>query len=420
MRVAILAVGSRGDVQPHIALGVGLQRAGHQVTLATHDVFREAVTEHGITFAQLSGDPLAILTNRRQNILRGGTSSMPMLRELARAGDELARQIAGQSLEAARGADVILYSMTCTFIAPSVAERLGVPALPAYHLPLSVTAAFPNPLFPQTLRGPMYNRLTYVALEQLVWQLRRRTINGMRREVLDLPPLPFSGQSPAIPRRSLPHLYGYSRHVVPKPADWGSNLHVTGYWFLDDPISWQPPRALLDFLAAGPPPVCITFGSTPGRDPEASTALTVRALQRAGQRGLLITGWGGLTGAALPDEVFAVESVPYEWLFPHVAAVVHHGGAGTLASVLRFGLPSVVVPHMMDQPFWAFQAQRLRVAAAPINHKQLSAERLAAAIRRVVGDPGMRERAARLATLIRAESGTAVATNLIEQYVRNA
>ncbi len=172
-------------------------------------------------------------------------------------------------------------------------------------------------------------------------------------------------------RRS-PVIYGFSPSVVQKPPDWGDHVEITGYWFLDRQPGWQPPADLADFLAAGAPPVYIGFGSMSTRKPQETTELVLRALSRDRQRGLLLTGWGGLSEIDLPDYVFKIEFAPHDWLFPQMAAVVHHGGAGTTAAGLRAGIPTIIVPHFIDQPFWGQRVADLGAGPQPIPRRQLT------------------------------------------------
>jgi sterol 3beta-glucosyltransferase len=211
-----------------------------------------------------------------------------------------------------------------------------------------------------------------------------------------------------------PILYGFSPSVIAPPRDWGEHVHVTGYWFLDPPSDWTPPPALVEFLQAGPPPVYIGFGSMSSQRPEETAALVGQALARAGQRAIMLSGWGGLHQAD-SDSVFMVDSVPHAWLFPQVAAVVHHGGAGTTAASLRAGVPSIVIPFHGDQPFWGQRVADLGVGPAPIPRRNLTVERLAQAIHRAVTDQPMRQRAADLGAKIRAEDGVARAVALVQQ-----
>ncbi len=215
----------------------------------------------------------------------------------------------------------------------------------------------------------------------------------------------------------MPVLYSFSEHVVPRPDDWPETTVATGYWFLEQDETWQPPAALVQFLAAGPPPVYVGFGSMAGKDPARLTRIVLDALEQSGQRGLLATGWGGLAVEDLPENLFAIDSAPHDWLFPRVSAVVHHGGAGTTAAGLRAGKPTLISPFMGDQPFWGQRVCEQGVGPKPIPQKQLSADALATAIHQLTHDQDMRQRATALGQKLRAENGVARAVAWIEEHL---
>jgi len=248
-----------------------------------------------------------------------------------------------------------------------------------------------------------------------MWQGFRSADQRARRQVLGLPAAPFWGPYKANRLQHSPILYGFSSSVIPKPSDWDNHTHITGYWFLDSASDWTPPSALMEFLQSGAPPVYIGFGSMSNRKPEDTADLVLHALAQTQQRAILLLGWDGLRKANLPDTVFAVDSIPHSWLFPRVAAVVHHGGAGTIAAGLRAGVPSVVIPFFGDQPFWGQRVAALGVGPEPIPRKQLTVERLAQAVQRAVTDQAMRQRAANLGAKIQAEDGIARAVAVVQQ-----
>jgi UDP:flavonoid glycosyltransferase YjiC (YdhE family) len=202
--------------------------------------------------------------------------------------------------------------------------------------------------------------------------------------------------------------------VISKPSDW-HNTHVTGYWFLDAAPDWTPPSDLVDFLQAGSPPVYIGFGSMGNRNPEETADLVLQALAKTGQRAIMLSGWSGMRKENLPDSAYLIDSIPHSWLFPRVAAVVHHGGAGTTAAGLRAGVPTVIIPFFGDQGFWGQQVADLGVGTEPIPRKQLTAQRLAQAIQTAVTDQMMRQRAAALGAKIREEDGIASAVAVIQE-----
>jgi UDP:flavonoid glycosyltransferase YjiC (YdhE family) len=318
---------------------------------------------------------------------------------------------------ACQDAETIVYS-TMGIGGYHAAEKLGVPCFLATPLPgLAPTSAFANPsgIFPALPLGGRYNRLTYYLNGQLLQAFTGKYINRWRQERLHLPAIPF-GKYPyhQLHGKPLPVLGSYSPLVFPGAADWGRHIHITGYWTLQPGAGWKPPAALIDFLEAGPAPVYVGFGSMVNRTPRETTRLVCDALARAGQRGVLATGWGGLDGTDLPDSMFAQESVPHAWLFPRMAAVVHHGGSGTTGAGLRAGVPSVLVPHMGDQPFWAGRVAELGVGPWAVPRRELTADRLADAIECAITDQGLQTRAAALGERLRAEDGVGRTIRIIE------
>jgi sterol 3beta-glucosyltransferase len=288
--------------------------------------------------------------------------------------------------------------------------------LQAYYIPFTPTQAYPSFLFPRLPPwfGGSLNRLTYHLARQIMWQGFRSADRLVRRKALGLPAAPFWGSFGADCVQHCPILYGYSPAVIPKPPDWDDSTHVTGYWFLDPADDWTPAPDLLAFLRGGSPPVYVGFGSMSSRKPERTADLVLQALARAKQRAIMLSGWGGLRKANLPHTVLMVDSIPFSWLFPRVAAVVHHGGAGTTSAGLRAGVPSVVIPFFGDQPFWGQRVAELGVGPEPISRQRLTAERLAQAIHGAVTDQTMRQRAADLGMKIRAEDGVACAVAVIQ------
>jgi UDP:flavonoid glycosyltransferase YjiC (YdhE family) len=259
------------------------------------------------------------------------------------------------------------------------------------------------------------NYATYLVGEQLLWLAARRFVNPFRRDVLGLNTLGIVSPSGRLYRGKMPFLLGYSSSLVPSPGDWPANFLVTGYWFLDRPAGWRPPLELEAFLAAGDPPVYVGFGSMMPRDSGRLAETVVGALRGAGVRGVLLSGWGGLGKRDTSDDLFVVDNVPHDWLFPQMAAVVHHGGAGTTGAGVRAGVPSLVLPFFADQPFWGRMVARAGAGPEPIMQSDLSLPRLTAAIRQAVSDGAMRARAARLGEAIRAEDGVGRAVAAVQQ-----
>jgi UDP:flavonoid glycosyltransferase YjiC (YdhE family) len=419
MRLVILAIGSRGDVQPYIALSKGLQRAGHEVRLAAPAMFKDLADEYGVDFFGLQVNPKAIMQSELSKFFIDSSRNLVgflfMYKQFA---DSIMGEMSHDFWVACQESDAIIYS-PFGVIGHFVAQKLGIPRFATALQPLSRTEEFPNILLPGWMNlGGTFNYSSHLVAEQILWQPIRKTINdGILRE-LEMPPASLAGPFEQLYEERTASLYAFSTLVAPPPRDWPDWIRVTGYWFLEPPESWQPPQTLLDFLDDGPPPVYIGFGSMTNRKPTENVEIAIEALKRSGQRGILLNGWAGVSKEDLPKDVLVLDAVPHLWLFPRMAAVVHHGGAGTTGVGLRSGVPSIVVPHFADQPFWGERVHKLGVGPRPIPRWRLTAGGLAAAIRRTVEDGEMRSRAAALGEQLRAERGVETAVDVILSNIK--
>jgi UDP:flavonoid glycosyltransferase YjiC (YdhE family) len=420
MQITILALGSRGDVLPCVALAEILRAAGHGVRLATFENFAGMVTGRDLDLVPVRGDAQAILANDAgQALAESGQSAIRMALAVMRSFGRLASGIA-QDLMPLLSAptDLILNQLPGGLYGLELSEKLGVPMLALAVIPLIPTRALPLMAFPYRPGWPgRYNLWTYWLGYQLVWQGFRPAINRWRQADLGLPPAPWGGQPYLFRDGPVPVLLGVSPQVVARPPDWGGHVHLTGYWFPRAP-DWSPPRALLRFLDTGPPPVFVGFGSMSLRDPARTLDVVLEALAQIGRRGIVHAGWGGLAGHDLPGEVYAIDYAPYDWLFPRMAAVVHHGGSGTTAFALRAGVPSLVVPFLFDQFYWGRRVHELGAGSPPLPYKKLTTGSLAEAIRRATGDPLIGHSAAQIGAAIRRENGLQRAVELVESYGR--
>ncbi|MEO8380492.1 MAG: glycosyltransferase [Acidobacteriota bacterium] len=417
-RVAMIGSGSRGDLQTLVALGKGLAAAGHDVTVATHRSFESLVSANGLAFRRLSGDSEQFFKGIGGITLREKwRNPLSPIRFANRFLGPFMDRLFTESLEVSRDADAVLY-WPFLRIGPTLEETVKVPcfAVAHYPMPYLTTGDFPNAFFspwPRLERSRFYNRFTYAAARPFFWRLVREQLQRWRQS-LGLKPLSTGEEAQRV--RRIPHLLGFSQSVLPRPKDWPRDTHATGYWFLDAGATESMPPALEAFLAGGPAPVCIGFGSMTGRKPVELTELALEALRLAGMRGVLLTGWGGLQGVELPDSVFATDAVSHDLLYPHMSAVVHHGGSGTTAAAVRAGVPQIITPFGFDQALWGRRITHLGIGPALIPHTALTAERLATAIREVTTSDSMRTRAAELGRRVREEDGVARAIELLNDY----
>lgn len=419
MKLTIIAIGSRGDVQPIVALGRGLFDAGYTVRIVTLQSFEPMVRGQGLEFLPVEGDAQALTNEMMLAGMKGnGLNLLSMYRGIMRAFGAITKSYQEAfAADALRDSDAILSQLPGGFYGYDLAEYLRVSYIALSVIPQEVTSAYPLSLLPmQFSLGGLYNRLTYSLGRQLAWHPFRTSINTFRAQ-LGLPPASFWwGNMRRMARECVPVIQGFSKHVIPAQPEWGGHVHTTGYWTLDE-TGWQPSEALLKFLEAGDSPVFIGFGSMPVPDPRATTALILDALQRTGKRGILHAGWAKLGASALPYTVFLVDYAPYAWLFPRMSAVIHHGGSGTTGFALRSGFPSMVVPFTADQPFWGKRTHELGVGPLPIPFSKLKVENLAHAIHTMSRNTEMQRRAANLRDMMAAENGVLQAVAVVQRFL---
>jgi sterol 3beta-glucosyltransferase len=421
MRFAIIALGSRGDVQPHIALGAGLQDAGHDVCLVTHALFESSIRRLGLGFSPIEINPRELVENEMgQAWLGSGNNFLFFFQRFSRLAEPLILQVMNDCWQACESVDAIVTSPLGICVAASVAQKLGVPCWIGAGQPLTPTNYFAIPFFPDApsslpIGRSSYNHMTYMLSMHIFWRLIRPSINKARQKILNLTPLHSNWLYEQVLRQRFPMLYYFSPSVLPQPPDWSNNNHVTGYWFLDDDQDWRPPAALLEFLRSGPAPVYVGFGSMRSPKSGEMTNIVLHALARTRQRGILVTGWGGISNVNLPEDVYMIDFVPHNWLFPQMAAVVHHGGAGTMAASVRAGVPTIMIPFFGDQPFWGRRYFALGITPKPIPQKHLTVERLVQAIHIAISDEDIRSRLAVLNKHMNTENGVARAIEILEK-----
>ena len=418
MKIAIAGAGSRGDIQPLAGLAVELVRRGHDVRLICEERFGDLTEGRGVELRPASGDARAELEQASELFQKGDDplTAARTMRDIARRN---ARRNVPELREHTAGMDLLVTTGPSALFGLSVAEKLGVPAVQAFLQPVVPTRAFPSPLAPLTTMPSWLNFAQHWVGAHVYWQFFRSVVNEARKD-LGLQPWPVQGPFARMRRERAPVLLAHSRHVLPSPADWDEAIHVTGYWFLDRPDGWTPPQDLVRFLEAGEAPIYIGFGSMIMGDPAATSAMVAEAVRLVGCRAVIGAGWGGLRPEEVSDRMIGVECAPHDWLFPRMAAVVHHGGAGTTAAALRAGKPSVVTPFIADQFFWGWRLEKCGVAPPALRQDKLTTDDLARGLERVLQDAEMRRRAERMGGLIREENGVRNAAGILESIAQRA
>ena len=426
LNIVIHVVGSRGDVQPFVALGKELkENYGHRVRLATHGTFKKFVEENALEFFEIGGDPAELMAFMVKN-----PGLIPGMKSLKEGDVGKRRRGMAQILEgcwkscadadeveevdsnAPKARPFVAHAIIAnppSFAHIHCAEKLGIPLHLMFTMPWSPTQSFPHPIAnikSSSTDGSMTNELSYTIVDMLTWQGLGDITNKFRKEILGLAELSQASATTMLHRMRIPYTYCWSPALIPKPGDWGRHISISGFYFLALASTYQPDPDLAEFLASGPPPVYIGFGSIVVEDPNAMTRLIFEAIKKTGQRALVSKGWGGFGGDELdkPDGVFMLGNCPHDWLFQHVSCVVHHGGAGTTAAGIALGRPTVIVPFFGDQPFWGAMIARAGAGPSPIPNKELNAQGLADAILEAL-KPETLERAKELGERIREEKG---------------
>ncbi|XP_078181703.1 UDP-Glycosyltransferase superfamily protein [Carex rostrata] len=418
LNVAMLVVGTRGDVQPFIAFAKRLQEFGHNVRLATHVNFRKFVKSAGVDFYPLGGDPkiMAAYMARTKGFLLSGPTEISTQRKQLK---EIIYSLLPACTEPDLDTGAPFHAQAIIANPPAyghahVAEALGIPLHIFFTMPWTPTNEFPHP-FARVPQSAAY-RLSYLIVDLVVWWGIRGYINEFRKKKLKLPPIAyFSTYHGSISH--LPTAYMWSPQLVPKPADWGPLVDVVGYCFLNLGPKYQPPRELVEWIEQGSQPIYIGFGSIPLDDEKKITAIILEALKESGQRGIIGRGWGSLGSLSeVPVDVYLLDDCPHDWLFPRCTAVVHHGGAGTTATGLRAGCPTTIIPFFGDQFFWGDRIHAKGVGPAPIPISELTVERLSSAFKFML-EPKVKLRAMELAREIENEEGVANAVNAFHRHL---
>ncbi|KAJ3214901.1 Sterol 3-beta-glucosyltransferase [Clydaea vesicula] len=415
LHITCLTIGTRGDVQPYIALCKGLMKDGHRCRIATHLEYKSWIEGHDIEFGEVKGDPAELM----QLCVEYGTFSVSFFRAAIGKLRGWVDELLLSAWQACQNTDLLIESPTA-FGGLHIAERLEIPFFSAFPMPWTRTRNYPHPFaVPETtLGGGSYNYMSHVLIEQVLWKGAAIQINKWRKQYLDMPPTHLGN----ILDHKIPFLYSFSPSVVPPPPDWPDWIHTCGYWFLENPeLEWKAPESLLKFLndeEDKTPVVYIGFGSIVVPDPDEMTRCVIEAVQKAKVKAVLSKGWSSRgkiqeekkAEIEYPSCMYPLDKVPHDWLFPKVAAVVHHGGAGTTAAGIRAGKPTVIKPFFGDQYFWA---DRISELGSGCFIKNLSVDKLANALILVTTESKIKEKAKLLGEKVKLEDGVSISIKYI-------
>jgi sterol 3beta-glucosyltransferase len=413
MLITILAAGTRGDTQPYLALGMELKKAGYQVRIATFENYQTFVESFGLNFYPIKGDVSLVASSDSVSNARQADNPIKIFLSFNKL-QSLVFDLQQDFFNACSGSDAIVYHPGAA-IGYFIAKHYKIPSILATPFPMTPTSEYPALIFYDSFRlGGRFNLITHKIFEQVMWFASRSPIKRFWKQKFGSTPDHFSCPYSKQNARALPTVVSCSNFVFPRPKDWSEHVYNTGFWFLEDDADWQPSRELMDFLQKGSPPVYVGFGSL--GDPALAietTRLVIKALKLSGQRGILATGWSGMSIIDdIPEDIFIIDSAPHSWLFPQMAAVVHHGGAGTTAAGLRAGIPSIIIPYSNDNFAWGRRVYELKAGSNAIPRKKLTADKLSQAINFILTRE-IKDTAKDLGMKIQSENGSATAAKII-------
>lgn len=424
-RIIFLAVGSRGDLNPSCALAQELIARGYDVCIATHKNFQSFVEDKGIEYASISGNYNDILNSEAGLDLLEGKGKFRLIN------DELFYEQLVDAYRACQGSDAII-AFPLSLFGYHIAEKLNIPCICSSYVPITATKDFPFLKFDRNKNNKLLSTLnyfSYLLIDFLSWNSDRKIINKFREKILGLTPIPFLGvryrqDAPKnFKSEDIPILYQFSSHVIPRPSDWNSsNLYITGNYFLDEDKVYNPPPELIEFINKGEKPIYLGFGSMTIRNPQQTAEILLEVIKTTKQRVILSPTWSEVEKyfCDRDDNIFVNSSyIPFNWLFPKIKFIIHHGGSGTTALALKAGIPQIILPFFADQPAWGNLMVKLGVSPDCIPFQQLSAQPLINAIVKILNNTQYCDRAETISKLIQQENGVKTAADIIEEKINN-
>ena len=413
MKITMLTIGSTGDVRPYVLLGRELKARGHDITIAAFSGFEKLIAENGLKYYPLSGDVMKLMAN----VMKPGVNGVTFLKEFEDSIRDIAPVLLNDLMHACDDAD----AMMCTFFGSlyySIAEKHNIPCIQTHYFPMDPNDATPISSAPGQRLGKAWNRTSYKLGYLLIGLLEKRYLtqwridNGMEVRKLQTKPDYRVGD------RTVPVIYAVSPMVLPRPKAWDEHIHMSGFWWDDEPVDWDAPQDLKDFLENGEQPIYIGFGSMVSGDMNKTFTKVLKAVRAARVRAVINLGWGGKDmHLKSTNRVYFADYVPHDWLFPRVKAVVHHGGAGTTAVGLRYGKPTLVVPFGGDQPFWGNRVHAIGCGPKPISRDMMSVQRLSKGLIDLTTHASDRVAAEELGARLRMETGTKNAADIVEREI---
>ncbi|WP_373600696.1 glycosyltransferase [Paraclostridium bifermentans] len=372
MRIAIFTLGTRGDVQPYIALAVEAIKRGHSAVICTGESFKDLIKSYNIEFSKADLDLMELLESKDgQDIFNNASKHIIKAIKYSKEYINPAyRKTLEQFYNCAKSADVIVYHPKALG-APDIAISLNIPCI---HMP-PVPIVYPVEEFPNLAIsykgnfGSIINKLTYLPIKYAEASYIKE-INDFRQKILKLPKRKCGIYTYNVESKPIPLLYPVSKFIFEDVNSWSKKVYLSGFLFIDS-ANEQLSDEIKKFISNGNAPIIISFSSMPLKNPLKFKEVLIKALKETNNRAIVLTGTSGMNFDNA-DNILSVKSAPHSLLFPLSKGIVHHGGVGTMATALKSGKPQLIMPFSVDQPFWANRLYKMGYALKPMYETNIS------------------------------------------------
>jgi sterol 3beta-glucosyltransferase len=417
MKITFLTLGSRGDVQPYVALAKELRKNGHEALVCTGASFKKLIQENGVGFHEATADLMAILDSEEgKKVFNGGNYNILKMLSFAKEVISPAyRKSMDDFLHASKGSDLIIYHPKALG-AVDISGYLNIPCISMPPVPIIYPITeFPNFAISSNKNlGSFLNKLTYKATS-LAESSNIKDINDFRRKSLNLPKRKSGELMFKVKGNNIPIIYPISPFLFNEVESWKDRVFLPGFFFLDMGEA-SLDKELEDFLERGKSPIVVSFSSMPLKNPTAFKEKLVQALKETGNRAVILTGTSGMTFEN-EDNIFATAKAPHRLIFKRSKGIIHHGGVGTMSEALLSGVPQLIMPFTVDQPFWAHRLHSKGYAIKPLREKNLLTSDLVKALKEMENEEYIKN-AKEIQEIISSEKGLENAVKHIEKLYK--
>ncbi|MEZ5008443.1 MAG: glycosyltransferase [Chitinophagales bacterium] len=422
-KVTILTIGTSGDVHPFVALGIGLKKAGFEVKIATHEEFKTLVEDYGLTFSPVVGNVGASMkTEQVKKSIDEGGKRKEFFNSLIDEAAPLFEQALLEFKTACEGAELVVSSALTLHVASYLTDHFDVPLIFCSVNPAGPTSEFhhilADPAIGPKVMHSAYNKTTHKILTEIIWRYIKAELEPAWNKLM--PEVKFPKLDPlqkAFERKLPLILMAYSPAILPKPKDWSVLQHVTGFWWLPSIEKYAPEQALVDFVENGEKPIYAGFGSMANENDQMLSTIVIPAIKALHQRAVILDDGSDLSEFKNDPDLFFIKRADFNWLFPKMKAIVHHGGVGTTGLSIQAGIPTLIVSFIPDQRFWGWQLAQIGAMPKPIPKKSINYQTFHDSLQELINNQTYHNITHELAVKMKEEHGVDTAVDTIINYL---